>query len=187
MPSAQNSSDCCLNYCSTLSCTSMANMNLRGFVNGPNIWKYHGDKSMLSTACLSSYHRRTFSWSWSARTTWQHTVKQQGDAFREFFHRVQSQFNAMWLKLIKQPQLIMSFSHLWIITESPKIHITQQCSGSCGTAFQAAAEGILCKWDMPPCASKRLPSKCLRQFSLTIAILSPMGILEWLSAVYGTI
>jgi hypothetical protein len=51
--------------------------------------------------------------------------------------------------------------------------------------FQAAAEGILCKWDMPPCASKQLPSKCLWQFFLTIAILSPIGIPEWFAAVYG--
>jgi hypothetical protein len=110
MPSVQNSSDCCLNYCITFPCTSMANMNLRVFVNGPNIWKFRGDKSMLSAACLSSYHRRTFSWSWSAWTTWQHTVTQQGDAFREFFHRVQSHFYARWLKLLKHATHSLSLS-----------------------------------------------------------------------------
>jgi len=65
---------------------------------------------MLSAAFLNSYHRRTFSWSWSAWTTWQHTVMQQGDAFREFFHRVQSQFNATWPKLLKHAIHSLSLS-----------------------------------------------------------------------------
>jgi hypothetical protein len=110
MPSAHNSSDCCLNYCIIFPCTSMANMNLRGFVNGPNVWKFCGGKSMLSAACLSSYHRRAFSWSWPAWATLQHTVMQQGDAFKEFFHTVQSQFNAMWPKLLKQATHSLSLS-----------------------------------------------------------------------------
>lgn len=62
--SAKDSLGCCLNHCTSASCTSSSDINvwpLRAFFNGSKMWKLHGNKSTLYAGCLSTSHHMGFS------------------------------------------------------------------------------------------------------------------------------
>jgi hypothetical protein len=86
--SAEISLGCCVSHCTTPSCMSSSNMNLRAFRNSPQMWKSHDSKSGLYGECWK--HLPLYGIQLVLKNV-DHmgigTVVQKNDIFSEFTHR----------------------------------------------------------------------------------------------------